>query len=270
MDRLGYDGVGFNEHHTLALRADELAQPDGRGGGAAHQEAQAADLRQPAAAARAAAAGRGAGDDRLPVERPADLRLRARHPARIPGAQRAAGRSRARASRRPTRSSPAPGPRTCSPTRASSGRYKDVAIWPRPGAAAASADLDRRSSAARNRSSSPARHNIPITPGAGAAAGCATTSSATTPSAWPRPAIASRPTTCRSASTPMSPIQQGAGGEGGGTLSPLLQPHAVQPRQLHRDRAAAPGRLRQRRTRPTTCGRRTSAPPRCCARISAT
>ena len=30
MDRLGYDGVGFNEHHTLALRADEFAQPDGR------------------------------------------------------------------------------------------------------------------------------------------------------------------------------------------------------------------------------------------------
>ena len=38
---------------------------------------------------------------------------------------------------------------------------------------------------------------------------------------------------------------QGAGGEGGGALSPLFQPHAVQPRQLHRDGGAAEGRLRQ-------------------------
>ena len=116
----------------LALRADELAEPDGRSGGAAHQAPQAADLRQPAAAARAAAPGRGTGDARLPVERTADLRLRPRHPARIPGAQRAAGRLA-----RPLRGSLRhhhprldrgrvllPGP-ISGPTRTS-------ALWPRP------------------------------------------------------------------------------------------------------------------------------------------
>ncbi len=52
LDKLGYDGVGFNEHHCSPYEPDELAQPDGFGGGAAHQEPQAPDLRQPAAAAR--------------------------------------------------------------------------------------------------------------------------------------------------------------------------------------------------------------------------
>ena len=126
-----------------------------------------------------------------------------------------------------------------------------------------------RSSAARNRSSSPARHDIPITPGLGGGglrddiiayyakclAGC-------------RPSHHAQPPVARHQR--LRGRFQGAGGEGDGALSPLLQSHAVQPRQLHRDRAAAPGRATPARARPTTCGRRTSAPPRCCARTSAT
>ena len=45
MDRLGYDGVGFNEPHLLALWADELAQPHGGVGRSAHQKPQTPDLR---------------------------------------------------------------------------------------------------------------------------------------------------------------------------------------------------------------------------------
>ena len=37
IDRLGYDGLGFNEHHCSPVRPDELAQPDGRLRRAAHQ-----------------------------------------------------------------------------------------------------------------------------------------------------------------------------------------------------------------------------------------
>src|SRR6202035_769585 len=53
---------------------------------------EAPDLRQSVAVARTAAARRRTGDARLPVERPPDLGFRARHPARIPGAQRSAER----------------------------------------------------------------------------------------------------------------------------------------------------------------------------------
>src|SRR5207253_2960757 len=75
----------------LAFRADDQPPSDGRLGGAAHQEAETADLRQSAAGASAVTPRRGIGQARLPVERPAVLRFRPRHPARIPGAQRAFG-----------------------------------------------------------------------------------------------------------------------------------------------------------------------------------
>ena len=188
----------------LALRPDELAQPDGRVGRAAHQAGEAADLRQPAAAARAAAPGRRTGDARLPVERPADLRLRPRHSARIPGAQRCRCRNRAPASRKPTTSSPAPGPRTSSPTKANSGRIATS----RCGRARCSGRIRRsgcRSSAARSRSSSPRATTSAITPGSARPAACRTTSSATTPNAWRRAGTPSRPIICRSASRSMSP-----------------------------------------------------------------
>jgi hypothetical protein len=57
IDRLGYDGVGFNGRRRLqrasllALRADEFAQSDGVGRGATDEESKAAHLRQSAAAA---------------------------------------------------------------------------------------------------------------------------------------------------------------------------------------------------------------------------
>ena len=51
MDRLGLRRRGLQRASLLALRADELAEPDGGGGGATDQAAQAPDLRQPAAAA---------------------------------------------------------------------------------------------------------------------------------------------------------------------------------------------------------------------------
>ena len=238
------------------------------GRGAAHQEAQAPDLRQPAAAARAAAARRGAGDARLPVERAADLRLRPRHPARIPGAQRAARRSRARASRRPTTSSPAPGPRRCSPTRASSGPTRTS----RCGRARCSSRIRRsgcRSSAARNRSSSPPG-TICRSPRASAARGLrddiiryyAKCLAARRPPHHARPSVARHHRLCRR--------YQGAGGAGNGPAHPLFQPHPVQPRQLHRDRAAARDRLFDRRLDRLRAARKTCAPRHCCARISAT
>ena len=84
-------------------------------------------------------------------------------------------------------------------------RRRDVAA---PGAAAAPADLgpgDRQQGVDRvRRQARPADHPRPRPrPRA-----CATTSSAITRNASPRPATASRPTICRSASPPMSPIQR--------------------------------------------------------------
>ena len=73
------------------------------------------------------------------------------------------------------------------------------------GAAAASAGLDPdRRQQGIDRVRRPPQHRRSRR--AWPAAACATTSSAFMPSAWPRPAIASRPTTCRWRSTPMSPI----------------------------------------------------------------
>jgi hypothetical protein len=51
LDHLGYDGVGFNEHHCSPYGLMNSPKPVGRCGGAAHQAPQAADLRQPPAIA---------------------------------------------------------------------------------------------------------------------------------------------------------------------------------------------------------------------------
>ena len=51
LDRLGYDGVGFNEHHCSPYGLMNSPNLMAARRGAAHQEAQAADLRQSAAAA---------------------------------------------------------------------------------------------------------------------------------------------------------------------------------------------------------------------------
>ena len=112
--------------------------------------------------------------------------------------------------------------------------YKDVAIWPRP-VQQPHPPIWIPVVGSKESIEFAGRHDIPITPGLARAAACATTSSATTPSASREPATASRPTICRSASTPMSPTE-GAGGEGDAGPTPLFQPHPVQPRQLHRDR----------------------------------
>src|ERR1700751_1503159 len=77
MDRLGYDGVGFNEHRCSPYRlmnspnlmASAPADPRVLSPPPATQGAQAPDRGTPPAAARAAAARRRARDDRLPVER---------------------------------------------------------------------------------------------------------------------------------------------------------------------------------------------------------
>ena len=72
---LGADGPARLPRRRLqraslfALWADELAEPDGLGGGATHEEPQTPDLWKPAPAARAVAARRRARDARLPLDR---------------------------------------------------------------------------------------------------------------------------------------------------------------------------------------------------------
>ena len=127
-----------------------------------------------------------------------------------------------------------------------------------------------RSSAARNRSSSPARHNLPITPGLGRARGL-------------RDDIIRFYATCLAeAGHRITPDHLSLGITAYVADSkaqalkriraahPLFQPHPVQPRQFHRDREAARNRLCERSPRPIMCGRRTCARRPICARISAT
>jgi hypothetical protein len=78
LDRLGYDGVGFNEHHCSPYGMNPA-------GVRAAQRTKTKLLIYGNPLARAVAFGRRAGDARLHVERAADLRLCPRHPARIPG-----------------------------------------------------------------------------------------------------------------------------------------------------------------------------------------
>ena len=242
IDRLGYDGVGFNEHHCSPYGL--MNSPNLMAAAAAQRtkKAEAPDLRQSAAAARAAAARRGAGDARLPVERPADLRLRARHPARIPGAQRAARRIPARASRRPTTSSPRAWTEEVFSYRASSGRTR---TW-RSGRGRCSSRIRRsgcRSPAARNRSSSPASTTSPITPGLGSGG----LQRGHHPLLRQMPRRRRPPhhaaTISRSASIAYVADSKAQAVKENGALSPLFQPHPVQPRQFHRDSTAARRRL---------------------------
>ena len=58
MDELGFDGVGFNEHHTTPHSLDELAEHADRGRGAAYKAAEIRGDGLSAADARSAA-GRG-------------------------------------------------------------------------------------------------------------------------------------------------------------------------------------------------------------------
>ena len=201
LDGLGGDGPPrlrrrrLQRAPHLALRPDELAQPAGGGGRAAHAAHQAADLRQPAAAPRPAAAGRGAGDARLPVQRAHRLRLRARHPARAQRLPRAAD-----GVARPLRGGVGDHPPRVdgggrSPTTGRFWSYEDVAIWPRPGAAAAPAGVGAgHRQQGDDRVGGPPQHSDHARPGAARAA-CARTSSATTRAAWRSTATGSRPTT---------------------------------------------------------------------------
>ena len=238
-------------------------------GGAAHQEAEAADLRQPAAAARAAAPGRRAGDARLPVERPADLRLCPRHPARIPGAQHPALRIA-----RPLRGSlrdhhPRLDRGGVLLRRAGSGRTSDVALWPRP-VQQPHPPIWMPIVGSKESIEFAARAQHPDHAGSGASAGCATTSSAITRNAWREPATASRRTICRSAVSAYvaDSKAQAVQGDAGPTCSistARCSATATSPRP------ACSGRPATRPTpRPTMCARRTCAPRNMRARISAT
>ena len=238
MDRLGYDGVGFNEHHTSPYGLMNSPEPDGRLRRPAHAAAQAADLRQPAAAPRPAPAGRGAGDARLPVERAASS------PA-SPAASRASTTSttcryaiRAPASRRRGRSSAAPGPKRSSPTTGRFWSYDDVAIWPRP-VQQPHPPVWVPVTGSKETIEWAGRHNIPITPGPGAHA---------RPARGHHPLLRALPGPARSPAHARPPDhpgerlrrrQQGPGGEGSRALHALLQPDAVQPRQHQRGLAAA-------------------------------
>ena len=271
LDGVGGDGParlrrrGLQRAPHLALRADELAQHHGRLRRAAHAAAQAPDLRQPAAAARPAPAGRGARDARLPVQRPHRLRLRARHPARAQRLQRAAADSRARFEEAWEIIYRAWTEEVFSLRGA---LLVLSATWP-SGRGPCSSRIRRsgcRSPAARRPSSGRARHNIPITPGL-------------VPTRGLREDIIRYYARCLAQHghrlTPDHLIiqaerlrrrQQGAGGEGGGPLHALLQPDAVQPRQHQRGRARSARRAISARARSTTCGPRTW--PRCRAPAS--
>ena len=92
MDKLGFDGVGLNEHHTTPHGLMNSPNMMAAVGGAAHQEAQVPDARQPRAAAQPAAHRRRAGDGRHHVARAHSVRLRPRRAARIQRLWRVDGR----------------------------------------------------------------------------------------------------------------------------------------------------------------------------------
>ena len=214
IDRLGYDGVGFNEHHCSPYGL--MNSPNLMAAAAAQRTKRLKlliygnllPLHEPLRLAEELAM-----LDCL-SQRAADLRLRPRHSARVPGAQRAAG-GIARALRGGLRDRhPRLDRGRVLLLRASSGRTRTWRMWPRPGAAAASADLDpdrrqqgidrvRRpstTSASRRawRGGGLQRRHHPLlreVPRRGAA-------------------IASRPITCRSALNAYVADSQGAGGEG--------------------------------------------------------
>ena len=119
----------------------------------------------------------------------------------------------------------------------------------------------RRSPAARNRSSSPPGTTSRSRRAEAAHAGCRTTSSAITPMPRAQPATASRPIICRIGARRLCRRQQGAGGAGGRTLFPLFQPlrcsaTATSPRPHCSARPAMSATPRS-----TTCARRTCTRP---------
>ena len=126
-----------------------------------------------------------------------------------------AGAVCARASRRPSRSSRGPGPRTCSPTRANSTATRTSRCG-RPGAAAAPADLDADHHRARSRSSSPPGTTSRSRRAKAARAGCRPTSSAFAAALHARPPLHAGASQHRPKR--LYRRQQGAGGEGSGTL----------------------------------------------------
>ena len=146
--------------------------------------------------------------------------------------------------------------------------YKDVAIWPRPVQQPRPADLDPdRRQQGIDRVRRQARHPDHAGPGRRRAA--RRHHRAITPSASPMPAIASRPTICRSASTPMSPIPRPRRSRRWRPITSISIARCSATATSPRPRCSA-RRATRARARPTMCGRRTSAPPPCCARISAT
>ena len=124
MDRLGYDGVGFNEHHCSPYGL--MNSPNLMAAAAAQRTKKLKlliygnllPLHEPLRLAEELAMLDCLSNGRL-ISGFARGIPREYQVHNVPLAE-----NRARASRKPTRSSPAPGPRRCSPTRASSGRTR--------------------------------------------------------------------------------------------------------------------------------------------------
>ena len=240
IDRLGYDGLGFNEHHCSPYGL--MNSPNLMAASAAQRTKRVKlliygnllPLHEPLRLAEELAMLDCLSDGRLISG------FRPRHSARIPGAQcGVVGIARAvRGSLRHRHPRLDRGCILLSGEILVVSRRRAVAA---PGAAAASGDLgaggrqqgiDRVRRAATTSASRPAWRP----------AACRTTSSATTRNAWRRmamhhagPSVARAVGLCRR--------QQGAGGEGVRPVPAVFQPHPVQPRQLHRDQHAAPVRL---------------------------
>ena len=146
--------------------------------------------------------------------------------------------------------------------------YEDVALWPRP-LQQPRPPIWMPVVGSKELIEFAARHDLPITPGLGRSRGL-------------RDDIIRYYARCLDAAghriTPdhlslgisaYVALEQGRGGARDGPLPSLLQPHLVQPRQLHRDRAAARDRLFERLRRPIMSARRTGGRRNSRARISA-
>ena len=112
--------------------------------------------------------------------------------------------------------------------------YKDVAIWPRP-VQQPHPPIWMPIIGSKESIEFAGRHNIPITPGLAPRRAARRHHPLLRQVPGRGTATASRPTICRSASAYVADSKAQAVKEVA-ALSPLLQPHAVQPRQLHRDR----------------------------------
>ena len=179
LDELGYDGVAFNEHHTSPYG---LMNSPNLLAAAATQRTKRLKLL--------------IYGNLLPMHEPLRLaeelamldcmsngRLISGFARGIPreyyGAQRPASRSRARASRRPSRSCWAPGPEEVFSYEGRFWQYQDVAMWPRP-LQQPHPPVWMPVTGSKESIEFAARHDIPITPGRQPRGDCARTSSATT------------------------------------------------------------------------------------------